>query len=211
MSFKAESSNNDGEIDGLPPTQGLHPDERDQIQATLAGESSAFEALVLKYQDRLFRSLYHMTRSREEAEDVTQEAFIQSYLKLSTFHQNSQFYTWLFRIAFNLSISRRRKKRPAVSTDHGKQDHGIETVDPLPSPDTRLEQKENIAAVHRALDRLSQEHRSILVMRAIEGFDYQTISKTLELPVGTVRSRLSRARQKLKDELEREGYGLKQP
>ena len=82
---------------------GAHRDQSDdeRIKATLAGDASAYESLVLKYQDRLFNTLYRITHSREEAEDVAQDAFVQAYVKLSSFQGKSQFYTWLYRIAFN--------------------------------------------------------------------------------------------------------------
>lgn len=180
--------------------------DQERIKATLAGDASAYESLVLKYQDRLFNTLYRITGSREEAEDVAQEAFVQAYVKLSSFQGKSQFYTWLYRIAFNISISRRRKKRPVVSVDQTYEVSGNEPIDELPSAQKQLEQEEDVLAVHAALSRLSDDHRRILVLRELDGCDYEAIGETLELPIGTVRSRLFRARQQLKEELERGGH-----
>jgi len=179
-------------------------DER--IKATLAGDATAYESLVLKYQDRLFNTLYRITHSREEAEDVAQDAFVQAYVKLSSFQGKSQFYTWLYRIAFNISVSRRRKKRPVLSVDHTQEVSGNEPVDSRPSAQEKLEQQEDVQAIHSALARLSDDHRCILVLRELEGCDYETIGEALDLPVGTVRSRLFRARKQLKEELEQGGH-----
>lgn len=176
--------------------------------ATLAGDASAYESLVLKYQDRLFNTLFRITGSREEAEDVAQEALVQAYVKLSSFQGKSQFYTWLYRIAFNISASRRRKKRPVISVDQTQEVSGNEPIDDVPTAQQQLEQQEDVSTVHLALAKLTEDHRRILVLRELEGCDYESISETLELPIGTVRSRLFRARQQLKEELERIGYDL---
>ena len=89
----------------------MEQDDARLIDLVLTGDSAAFSLLVRRYQDRLFTALVHIASSRDEAEDVAQEAFIQAYLKLSSFARNSSFYTWLYRIAFNTAISRRRRKR----------------------------------------------------------------------------------------------------
>ncbi|PHR99764.1 MAG: RNA polymerase subunit sigma-70 [Blastopirellula sp.] len=172
------------------------------IDQVLAGESSSYSLLVRKYQNRLFNTLVQILGSREDAEDVVQEAFVQAYVKLDTFQGNSTFYTWLYRIAFNIAISLRRKKRPVLSVDQGRELAGEEPVDSTEAPDQRMQREESISQVHQALHQLSEEHRSILVLREIEGTDYEQISEILDLPIGTVRSRLHRARLQLKDQLE---------
>lgn len=219
MSAEAKSSGTNsqsGSSSGRGARGGTQDESRDlsdveRIKATLAGDASAYESLVLKYQDRLFNTLYRITRSREEAEDVAQEAFVQAYVKLSSFQGKSQFYTWLYRIAFNISVSRGRKKRPVASVDQGKEVAGEEPVDGLPSAQEKLEQQEDVSSVHVALGKLSEDHRKILVLRELEGCDYESIGETLDLPVGTVRSRLFRARQQLKEELQRGGYEFGDP
>ena len=104
-------------------------DDAQLISDTLAGNTEAFGALVLKYQGRLFNTFLQVTRSREEAEDVLQEAFVQAFVKLDSFRGNSAFYTWLYRIAFNLSISRKRKKKPEASVDQQREVAGTEPID----------------------------------------------------------------------------------
>lgn len=170
------------------------------IEAALGGQSQAFGQLVLRYQDRLFNTLVHVTGNAEDAQDVAQDAFVQAYLKLNTFQQTAGFYTWLYRIAFNLAISRHRRRRPTASVDQMREQTGLEpTSDDAPSQP--LEQRERVDQVQAALAQLSDEHRTILVLREIDGLDYQAIAETLDLEVGTVRSRLFRARMQLREQL----------
>ena len=171
------------------------------IDEALAGDASAYGMLVRKYQDRLFNSLVHLVGVREDAEDVAQDAFVQAFVKLHTFQRASAFYTWLYRIAFNLSISRRRRRRPELSIDAAREASGNEPVDPGQQPTDHLEREEAVQQVHHALSALNHEHRAILVLREIDGCCYEEISHILELPIGTVRSRLHRARLQLRDQL----------
>lgn len=174
------------------------------VEQTLAGKTESFEELVRKYQDRLYRTLVHVTGSTHEAEEVAQDAMLQAYAKLTTFRGHSSFYTWLYRIAFNLSVSRQRRKRPRVSLDQIQASAGVDPVDDLERPDASLERRERVQQVQSALSRLSEEFRSILVLREMEDCDYDTISEMLEIPIGTVRSRLHRARTALRDQLKQE-------
>ena len=171
------------------------------IDQTLAGNSAAFGQLVQKYQNRLFNTLVHVTGCHEEAEDVAQETFVQAYVKLGSFQRKSSLYTWMYRIAFNLWITRRRRKRPEVSVDQVRDVSGDEPVDEGEDPLQRMEREERARQIQLAIHELSEEHRTILVLREMEGCCYETISEILELPVGTVRSRLHRARLHLKDRL----------
>lgn len=171
------------------------------IDLVLLGESAAFSPLVRRYQDRLFTALVHIASSRDEAEDVAQEAFIQAYLKLASFERQSSFYTWLYRIAFNTAISRRRRKRVETSIEQSKDAVGDEPADQGERPHDRMLREERAELIRRALGKLSEEHRAILVLREMEGCDYEEISQILSLPVGTVRSRLHRARLQLKEQL----------
>jgi RNA polymerase sigma-70 factor (ECF subfamily) len=176
-------------------------DDAPLIAATLAGDSAAFGRLVGLYQDRLYNSLLRVVGSADDAADVVQDAFVQAYVKLDTFRGSSAFYTWLYRIAFNLAISRARRERKTTSLDTLKTAAGAEPVDGQPAPEANLEQNEQVAMVHAALAQLSTEYRTILVLREIDGCRYEQIAEILGLPVGTVRSRLFRARLALRDEL----------
>ena len=181
-------------------------DDKRLVDATLAGDMQSFEALVRKYQDRLYNTMVQVTGSTHEAEEVVQDAMLQAYTKLDTFRGKSSFYTWLYRIAFNQSISRTRRKRPRVSLDQIRQDAGVDPIDSVDSPEAHIERTERVEHVHRALNQLSEEFRMILVLRELEDCDYDTIAQVLEIPVGTVRSRLHRGRTMLRDHL-RESMG----
>ena len=176
-------------------------DDSELIRSTLRGDSAAFDALVRKHQDRLLSSVFHVSGSRVEAEDVVQDAFVQAYLKLPTFAGGSSFYTWLYRIALNTAISRRRKERSGASLEHSRELAGNEPADAAEPPADRLLRQERAIVVRRALSQLADEFRVVLVLREIDGCDYDTIARILELPIGTVRSRLHRARVQLKEQL----------
>lgn len=180
------------------------------IDACLCGDSASFGRLVRKYQDRLFNTLCHVVGSREEAEDVAQEAFVQAFVKLASFQHNSAFYTWLYRIAFNTAISRGRRKRPEVSVEAAREAVGAEPMDASEDATERVLRQERAVQIRQALNELSDEHRAILVLREMEDLSYDEIAEVLDLPVGTVRSRLHRARGQMRDQL-KEVLGEYQP
>jgi RNA polymerase sigma-70 factor, ECF subfamily len=186
-------------------------DDAPLIEATLAGDTAAFGTLVTQYQDRLYNSLLRVLDSAEDARDIVQDAFVQAFVKLDTFRGSSAFYTWLYRIAFNLAMSHARRDRPTRSLDHAKLDNGSEPTGAEPTPEAKLVLSERVDLVHAALGRLSAEYRQILVLRELDGCRYDEIAELLELPIGTVRSRLFRARLELKNHLapiiEREQVG----
>lgn len=171
------------------------------IRQTLDGDSEAFGLLVQKYQNRLFNGIVLVMRNRQEAEDVVQEAFVLAYTKLSSFRGHSAFFTWLYRIAYNLAISRLRRQRNSISLDRQRETIGIDLSATDVSPSVNLERQEEVSQMYQALDRLTEEHRSILVLREMEGMDYEAIAEVLDLPIGTVRSRLHRARDQLREKL----------
>lgn len=175
-------------------------DDDSLIAATLAGDSAAFGRLVGLYQDRLYNSLVRVVG--EDADDIVQDAFVQAYLKLSSFRGSSAFYTWLYRIAFNLAMSHVRRGKKTASLDGLKAGWGSEPTDNnQPAPDAGLERREDVEMVQHALAELNTEYRTILVLREIDGCRYDEIAEILDLPVGTVRSRLFRARLALRDQL----------
>jgi len=176
-------------------------DDAQLIDETLRGRSAAFGQLVEKYQDRLYNTIVHVVGSAEDALDVVQDAFVQAFLKLETFQRSSAFYTWLYRIAFNTAASQRRRKRPTLSVEQTQETSGQEPVDGQSGPGERLEQLERSRQVQQAIAGLSEEHRAVVVLREIDGCCYETIAEILDLPLGTVRSRLHRARLQLRDQL----------
>lgn len=172
------------------------------VAAALGGERGAYDALVDKYQDRLFNTLMRVTGSHHTAEDLAQDAFVQAFRKLGTFQGKSAFYTWLYRIAFNLAMSDARRRRPLTCLDGDENSqHLAEPADAYASPRDRAEAREQVELVQTAISELADEHRQIVVLREIEECDYQQIAEILEIPIGTVRSRLFRAREQLKAKL----------
>lgn len=175
------------------------------IDGCLGGNTEAFALLVERYQQRLYGSLVHLTGSSELARDVAQDAFVLAFEKLSTFRGQSQFYSWLFRIAMNAAASARRKHRKmTMSVDSLREATGEEPVDasPYSIPSQSLETAERQWLVQRALAELSEEFRSVLVLKEIDELKYEEIAEILQIPVGTVRSRIHRARQELRAKLQ---------
>ena len=176
-------------------------DDAQLIDETLAGRSVAFGQLVSRYQDRLFNTVVHVVGCHEEARDVVQDAFVQAFVKLETFQRSSAFYTWLYRIALNVAISRQRRRRPSSSVEQTREATGAEPIDRDGAPAERMEQQERVRQVQQALAAVCEEYRAVLVLREIEGRAYEEIAEILDLPIGTVRSRLHRARSELREQL----------
>ncbi len=176
-------------------------DDAQLIDQTLAGRSAAFGELVRKYQDRLFNTMVHVAGNAQDAEDIVQEAFVQAFLKLESFHGNAAFYTWLYRIAFNVAMSHRRSHRPIASIDQARDAAGVEPIDANEGVGAALVRKELCQQVRDAIARLDESYRVVIVLREIDGCCYETIAEMLDLPIGTVRSRLHRGRLQLKEDL----------
>ncbi len=184
-----------------PKDRGV--DEESQlIDRAIEGDRAAFSRLIEMNQERLFASMLQVTGSPDEAEEVVQEAFIRVFVKLHTFQRNSQFFTWLYRIAFNSALTRRRRKRARVSLDYCRDNNGLEVPDETDGVDEPMLRQERVSMVREAMKTLTDEHRSILILREMEENSYEDIAEILEISIGTVRSRLSRARRQLKLALE---------
>jgi len=183
------------------------PTDQELVQACCNGQGEAFQELVERYQDRTFNAVLRLVASREDARDVVQEAFLKAYENLGQFRGASSFYTWLFRIAVNLALTLRRRStrlklvRPLDETtelDVSRTQAGRLAER---SPEAAMEVAERDRFVSRALEELDGEHRAAIVLRDIEGLDYQTIASILDVPPGTVKSRIHRARMMLRDRL----------
>lgn len=177
-------------------------DDQRLISACLAGETAAFGELVTKYQDRLFHTVFRLVNNAEDARDVVQDAFLSAYQSLGTFKGGSQLFTWLYRIAVNSAITLKRKQKAGFRL-HGAAETGakVDPVDPsdLSRPGYAMEMAEQESKVHQALARLSPEHRVVLVLKDLDGKKYEEMAIILQVPVGTIRSRLHRARLELRD------------
>jgi RNA polymerase sigma-70 factor (ECF subfamily) len=181
-------------------------DDQRLIAECLQGNTAAFGVLVRRYQERLYNSVYRLVENAEDAQDVVQEAFLNAYQSLDGFKGDSQFFTWLYRIAVNTAISLKRKRRAMVRMEAGC--NGEPLIEPLDRsaesrPGHALEQAEQETRIHQALNRLSPEHRAVLIMKDMEGHKYETMAEILQVPIGTIRSRLHRARLELRELLEK--------
>ena len=182
----------------------MNPDDRRLITDSLRGRPAAFGELVSRYQDRLYNAVLRVTNHPDDALDVVQEAFVNAYQSLASFKGDAEFYTWLYRIAFNAAVSHKRRRVPASLEAGGRNGEPVDPADPSETsrPGAAMERSEDEAAVHAGLARLSVEHRSVLVLKDIEGMKYEQIAAVLGVPVGTVRSRIHRARLELRDLLD---------
>jgi len=177
-------------------------DEELLVSRAARGDEAAFESIVLAYQDRVYTYALRMTGNPDDALDISQEAFLRVYRALPKFRGGSKFSTWLYRIVSNLCIDfSRRSKNTAVLPLVRENDSGEETAIDIPdaasNPEAIVEQAELERAVQTGLDRLSAEHREIFILREISGMSYEEIAELLSLPVGTVKSRLNRAKEGL--------------
>ena len=177
------------------------------VERVQRGDKAAFDLLVVKYQRKIFRLLSRLIRDTAEIEDVAQEAFVKAYRALPNFRGDSAFYTWLYRIAINTAknylVSQGR--RAPTSTQADVED--AETFDDgdhlrdLNTPDSMLVTKQVAEAVNRAIDQLPEDLRTAIVLRELEGLSYEEIAESMQCPIGTVRSRIFRAREAIALEL----------
>ena len=173
------------------------------IRAVLDGNTNAFEDLVLEYQKQVYHIALKMTGSEEDAFDLSQETFLKAYRSLSTFRGEAGFGSWLYRLAANLSIDFLRKKKRQGSGQIISLDNEEEGQRPLELPDLReepqaiLEREENRRAVWECLENLPEEQKLILILRDVNGLSYEEIGAAMDLELGTVKSRIFRARERL--------------
>ncbi len=181
-------------------------DDLSLARACRAGRTESYGVLVRNCQDRLYPTILRLMGSPEDAQDVLQDAFVRGFEKLDQFNGDSSFYTWIYRIAVNLALSRFRKRRlggvlRSWDRRSDRMDHDPPDRSPEADPSHETERAEREAAVAAALDELAPEQRAVVVLKDFDGRRYEEISEILNIPIGTVRSRLSRARSQLRDRL----------
>lgn len=185
-------------------------DESALIKKVKDGDLEAFSELVKQYEKRAFNFAYRTLKDTHLAEDATQEAFLRVYSKIDTFRGNSSFSTWFYTILNNICLDFLRKKSRSPDTvsigqtSSDDEEYELQIEDKSPTPHESLEKKDANALLEQALSELSYEHRVVIILRDIEGREYEEIAKILNISLGTVKSRLSRARLSLRKILEKE-------
>jgi RNA polymerase sigma-70 factor, ECF subfamily len=177
-----------------------------RIKQVIKGDQDAFAEIVEIYSNSIYQLGYRMLGNRHEAEDIAQEAFIRAYVNIKSFNQDLKFSTWLFRIATNLCIDRIRKKKPdyyldaeVSGTDGLTMYSQLSSKDPL--PEKELESLELQESVQKEILKLPEKYRSVIVLKYIEELSLNEISEILDLPLGTVKTRIHRGREALRQQL----------
>ena len=173
--------------------------EQELVRAAAGGDTEAFERLVRTYENKIYHLALRMCGSADEAADIAQEAFLAAWRGLPSFRGEANFATWLYRLTSNAAIDylrRQRKQRGELSLDD--EELGLDAVDAGPGPQDAAEGEEVRSAVAAGLGALSEGHRQVLVLRELQGLSYEEIAAVLAVDLGTVKSRISRARSALR-------------
>lgn len=185
-----------------PPT-GEPAEDADLVHRAQAGDLEAYDALVRRYQERIYGVVYHMTSNHEDAADLAQEAFVRAYRALSSFKGDSSFFTWLYRIAVNqtLNFLKQRRNRGHLSLNdldfQAENDPDIVALISEKTPRRETGLRELQERLNTALQKLSEQHRMVVTLHDIQGLRHEQIAEIMKCNVGTVRSRLHYARQQL--------------
>jgi RNA polymerase sigma-70 factor, ECF subfamily len=180
------------------------PSDGALVQRAQGGDARAFDALVTKYRSRIFSMTFHLVQNQEDAWDLSQEAFLKAWRALPNFKGDSGFYTWIYRIAHNACMDWLRKKRiqSAGEFDDNRADHQPDpTAEAVPHgfsrPDKAMANAELGERIRAAIAQLSEDHRTVILLREVEGLSYEEIAQVIQAPLGSVMSRLFYARKKL--------------
>ena len=180
--------------------------DKQLVERVKNGEKAAYDLLVIKYQQRIVNLVSRFVRNHSDALDVTQEAFIKAYRALPDFRGDSAFYTWLYRIAVNtaknyLSVQARRPAGGEYDVSEIEQIEGNSALKEQATPENLLLKDELQATVLKAIENLSDDLRLTIMLREVEGLSYEEIATVMECPIGTVRSRIFRAREAIDNEM----------
>lgn len=163
------------------------------------GDIGAFEALVSKYEKIVYNIAYRLIGNAEDSKDVAQETFIKVYRKINTFKGDSSFSTWLYRMTVNTGKDFLRKKKDNLSIDEERENNISNVNTSLYTPEVSLERNEKQRMIIAGLNQLKTDHKVMIILRDIQGYSYEEISNTLEISIGTVKSRINRARMNLRE------------
>ncbi|OYP37689.1 RNA polymerase sigma factor [Rhodopirellula sp. MGV] len=184
----------------MKDVENLACDDPNLVRSACDGDSEAFTRLIQCNRDKLFASLCRFLNSPNDAEEALQEAFVRAFTRIESFKRKSKFSTWLYRIAFNTAITNRQSRRRSVSIYGDEQQYAFDLEDPhFDDAEESMIREEQKQLVHTALERLSDDHRAILILREMDDLAYEDIADVLDIPINTVRSRLSRARERMKE------------
>jgi RNA polymerase sigma-70 factor (ECF subfamily) len=193
-------------IEAAVPADG--PGDIELVARCQKGDTAAFDQLITRYRQRCFAMIFHMVRNEDDAWDLAQDGFVRAWRSLSNFRGQSSFFTWLYRIMTNVSLDWLRKKKIEGGQEFDdtvglrRIEPGAPTVPkPVMEPAERLVDAEIRKRIDAAIGRLSDEHRAVIVMRELEGMEYQEIADAIGCSIGTVMSRLFYARRKLQEML----------
>lgn len=200
------AANNDIEESGIAPNAAPDPLDHELVRRVQQGESAAFDLLVRRYQHRVVALVSRYVGDWSEAQDVAQDAFIRAYRAIGSFRGDAQFYTWLHRIAINTAknhLQAMKRRPPNADIDVGDADHfdaALQMRD-TDTPERELLRNEVEQAVMRSVNALPRELRLAITLREVDGLSYDEIAQRLDCPIGTVRSRIFRAREAIDREL----------
>ena len=175
------------------------------VKRSQDGDNKSFELLIIKYQRRIFNVIFRVVRDRDAVEDLAQETFLNAFKSIKRFKGGSSFYTWIYRIAVNVSINYLSKRKKAVFVDEGVMETEAVTdrvTNAADSPELNMQGREFASATSKAIEKIPADIRTAIVLREYEGLSYQEIADVTDSPIGTVRSRIFRGRAMLKEMLQ---------
>lgn len=181
--------------------------DQELVQRVQAGDKNAFDVLIMKYQQRIINVITGFVHDPVEAQDVAQEAFIKAYRAIPNFRGDSAFYTWLYRIAINTSknhLTARARRPPTSDVDAADATNVYDAPElkEFETPESNLVSDELEQAIHQAIDELQEDTATAIKLREFEGMSYEEISEAMECPIGTVRSRIFRARESIEQRIQ---------
>jgi RNA polymerase sigma-70 factor (ECF subfamily) len=184
--------------------RAIAPEDNELVARCQQGDAGAFDELVTRYRQRVYAMIYNMVHNEHDAWDLAQDSFVKVWKSIARFRGQSSFYTWVYRIVMNVTIDWLRKKQIHGGTEFDDR-IGLHDIEPASStvpkaellPAKKLEQAEIRGRINDAIERLSPEHRAVIVMREIDGLQYEEIAEAMECSIGTVMSRLFYARKRM--------------